>query len=212
MIKPSMIVIVDYGMGNLKSVQNAVSVLGHAACISDSAALVAKADKIIFPGVGHFGRAMRELKKRNLITILKSKIGEGVPFLGICLGMQILFDESQEAPGLKGFGIISGKVRRFSSKKLIIPHMGWNQIKIQDAKRQTQNDKLLKGIKDGSYFYFVHSYYCQPKDKGIILTTTHYGIDFASSIHKDNVWAVQFHAEKSQQAGLALFNNFLKYC
>jgi len=207
-----MIVIVDYGMGNLKSVKNAASLLGHTVSVSSSAAVIAKADKIIFPGVGHFARAMHELKKRKLIAVLKEKINEGTPFLGICLGMQILFEESQEAPGIKGLSIIEGKVRRFAVKGLIIPHMGWNQIRLRPQTSDLEASVLLKGIGDGNFFYFVHSYYCQPKQKEVILTTTHYGIDFASSIHRGNVWAVQFHAEKSQELGLKLFDNFLSYC
>lgn len=200
-----MIVIVDYGTGNLKSVANACKLLGKPAVITDSKTVIAKAKKIIFPGVGHFGAAVAELKKRDLPSVIKAKIKEGVPFLGICLGMQILFEESQEARGLKGLGVIKGKVKKFKDKTLPIPHMGWNQIKKQGSK-----DKLFEGIKDGSFLYFVHSYYCEPADKSIIATTTDYGVEFASSISVDNIWAVQFHAEKSQKLGLKLFDNFLK--
>ncbi len=207
-----MIVVVDYGMGNLKSVKNAAALLGHRVCVTDKFSIISKASKIIFPGVGHFAQAIRELKKRKLFFILKEKIAEGVPFLGICLGMQVLFESSQEAPGLKGFGAIKGEVKKFKGKKLIIPHMGWNQIRHQTSDDRRQTTNIFRGIKDGSYFYFVHSYYCQPQDKSVILTTTDYGINFASSIRKNNVWAFQFHAEKSQKLGLKLFNNFLSSC
>ncbi|MCF7907986.1 MAG: imidazole glycerol phosphate synthase subunit HisH [Candidatus Omnitrophica bacterium] len=198
-----MIVVVDYGMGNLKSVANACRLLGKPAIVTDSKEVIAKAEKIIFPGVGHFAQAMKELKKRGLISVIKKKIAEGAPFFGICLGMQILFEESQEAPGLKGLGVIKGKVKKFKDKSLRIPHMGWNQINI---KKPT----MFKGVKDRSFLYFVHSYYCEPKDKKIVATTTDYGVEFVSSISVENIWAVQFHAEKSQRLGLKLFDNFLK--
>jgi imidazole glycerol-phosphate synthase subunit HisH len=207
-----MIAVVDYGMGNLESVKNAAAGLGHRVSVTDDCRKISKASKIIFPGVGHFAKAVRELKKRKLFSVLREKIAEGAPFLGICLGMQILFESSEEAPGLSGLGVIKGKVKKFNNKKLIVPHMGWNQIQRTGESVQKAEDKLFKGIKNDSYFYFVHSYYCQPKNKSVILTTTDYGINFASSIHKNNIWAYQFHAEKSQKLGLKLFNNFLSLC
>jgi len=207
-----MITIVDYGMGNLKSVANACRLLGKPARISDSPDAIKKAKKIIFPGVGHFGKTVKELKKRKIFNTLKEKINEGVPFLGICIGMQVLFPESEEAPGIKGLGIIKGKVKRFKGKDLIVPHMGWNQIKMQSEKRKAKSENIFKGVKGGSFFYFVHSYYCLPKEKEVVLTTTDYGIEFASGIHKNNIWAVQFHAEKSQKLGLKVLGNFLKLC
>ena len=212
-----MIVIVDYGMGNLKSVANACKLLGKTAKISCSPDVLKKASKIIFPGVGHFGRAVKELKKRKLWTLLREKVKDGVSFLGICLGMQMLFEESAEAPGIKGLGLIKGQVKRFNNQSLAVPHMGWNQIKIQPACRQAgnakckmQNSNIFKGIKEGGFFYFVHSYYCQPEDKSLVITTTDYGVEFASSLNKGNLWAVQFHAEKSQKLGLRVFANFLQ--
>lgn len=203
-----MTVVVDYGMGNLKSVENAASFLGKTVKISDSKNIISKAKKIIFPGVGHFGKTIKELKKRKIFNILKEKIKEGTPYLGICIGMQVLFEQSSEAPGIKGFSIIKGKVKKFNKKGLIIPHMGWNQAKF----RSLGCKELFKGVSDLSFFYFVHSYYCEPKEKEIILTTTNYGVNFASSIHKNNIWALQFHAEKSQRLGLKVFNNFLQLC
>ncbi len=200
-----MIVIVDYGMGNLKSVANASVFLGAKVKVSDSSNVIKKAKKIIFPGVGNFAQAVKELKRRKIFALLKEQIKKGIPFLGICLGMQLLLDESEEAPGIKGLGVVSGKVKKFKAKNLIIPHMGWNQVK-------AKNNKLFKGVKNNSFFYFAHSYYCQPKDKKVILATTTYGEDFASALYKDNIWAVQFHPEKSQRLGLKVFSNFLKLC
>lgn len=205
-----MIVIVDYGMGNLKSVANACRILGKPAKISDCPDIINRAKKIIFPGVGHFGKTVKELKKRKIFNTLKERIKEGIPYLGICIGMQVLFEQSLEAPGIKGLGVIKGRVKRFKAKNLIVPHMGWNQIKMQSEKRKAKNGDIFKGIADKSFFYFVHSYYCEPEEKSIILTTTNYGLEFASSIHKENIWAVQFHVEKSQDKGLKVFDNFLK--
>ncbi len=207
-----MIVIVDYGMGNLKSVENSALFLGKKVKVSSSPATIKKANKIIFPGVGHFHRAVKELKKRKLFCLLKKKIEEGVPFLGICLGMQLLLEKSQEAPGVKGLGIIKGEVKKFTGKELIVPHMGWNQIRIKDEGKRKKENVLFRGIKDGSFFYFAHSYYCKPKKSETILVATAYGDSFASALHKENVWAVQFHPEKSQKLGLKVFNNFLKIC
>lgn len=209
-----MIVIVDYGMGNLKSVENSALFLGKKVKVSSSPAIIKKAKGIVFPGVGHFGRAVKELKKRKLFDLLKKRIVEGVPFLGICLGMQLLLEESQEAPSVKGLGIIKGEVKKFVGKNLIIPHMGWNRIEIKDEGRRMKGEggRLFRGVKNNSYFYFAHSYYCKPRESKIILATTSYGSKFASSLHKDNVWAVQFHPEKSQKLGLKVFNNFLKIC
>lgn len=207
-----MIAVVDYGMGNLKSVQNAALVLGKRVVVTDSKATLKKAKKIIFPGVGHFGQAIYELKKRSLFTVLKGKIKEGIPFLGICVGMQVLFSQSQEAKGVKGLDVIKGEIKKFKAKNLIIPHMGWNQVRIRDCGLRNKGNLLFKGLADRSFFYFVHSYYCVPKDSRVVLSTTGYGVEFASSIHKDNIWAVQFHAEKSQKSGLKLFNNFLELC
>jgi len=209
-----MIVIIDYGMGNLKSVENSALFLGKRVKISGSPAIIRKAERIIFPGVGHFGRAVGELKKRRLFALLKQKIAEGIPFLGICLGMHLLMEKSQEAAGVKGLGVIKGEVRKFTVKKLIVPHMGWNRVQIKEkGKRKKEEEaKLFRGVKDESFFYFAHSYYCKPKERRVILSTTTYGHKFASSLHKENIWAVQFHPEKSQKLGLKVFDNFFKLC
>jgi len=205
-----MIVIVDYGMGNLRSVEKAGQFLGKTLRVTSSAALIQKAKKIIFPGVGHFGQAVKELKRRKIFDVLIKQIKKGVPFLGICLGMQLLLEESQEAPSVKGLAVLKGKVKKFRKKGLIVPQMGWNNVKIRSEKSKAKKDNIFKGIKDGSMFYFAQSYYCQPQDKKVVFTTTDYGIEYASSLHKDNIWAVQFHPEKSQSLGLEVFNNFLK--
>ncbi len=207
-----MIVVIDYGMGNLKSVENAARILGKKVKVTSKPEVVKKAKKIIFPGVGHFARTIKELKKRKIFEVLKEKIKEGTPYLGICVGMQVLFEQSKEAPAVKGLGLIKGLVKGFEGKDLIVPHMGWNQVEFSKAYNVVSGKKLFKGIKDKSFFYFVHSYYCEPKDKSIVLTKTKYGADFASSIYQDNIWALQFHAEKSQKYGLRVFNNFLKLC
>lgn len=205
-----MTVIIDYGMGNLQSVANAADILGFKTKISADPALVAKATKLILPGVGHFGKAVNELKKRKLFTVIQKSISQGVSFLGICLGMQLLLDSSAEAVGVKGLGVITGTCKKFSSKSLMVPQMGWNSVKTTDQRSRIKNSGIFAGLKQENYFYFAHSYYCVPKDKTTIAATTQYGITYASSLNKDNVWAIQFHPEKSQAAGLKLFNNFLK--
>lgn len=204
-----MIVIVDNGMGNIQSVQNASVLLGKRIKISSLPGDIKKAEKIIFPGVGHFGKAMGELKKRRILNVLKGVIKDGVPFLGICLGMQLLLDKSQEAPGIKGLGVIKGEVKKFKVKGLIVPHMGWNQIKLNKTEDNSEDNALFNKIQNNSFFYFAHSYYCIPENKGVALTFTNYGIDFVSSFRSKNIWAVQFHPEKSQKLGLKVFNNFL---
>ncbi|MCF7874100.1 MAG: imidazole glycerol phosphate synthase subunit HisH [Candidatus Omnitrophica bacterium] len=205
-------VIVDYGMGNLESVKNAVSFLGKKVIITSSPKDLSVARKIIFPGVGHFGKAVAELKKRGLIEILKERVNQGVPFLGICLGMQLLFEKSSEAKGIAGLGVIKGEVVKFRDKDLIIPHMGWNQIKkgsrIKD--KGSSGRGLFEGIEDQSYFYFAHSYFCQPYEQ-VTLATTDYGKEFVSVVGKKNIWGIQFHPEKSQTKGLKVLDNFLTY-
>ncbi|MFH1772217.1 MAG: imidazole glycerol phosphate synthase subunit HisH [Candidatus Omnitrophota bacterium] len=203
-----MVVIIDYGMGNLRSVEKAALSFGAKVKVTDSPAVIKRAKKIVFPGVGHFASAVKELIKRKVFTLLKKRIKEGVPFLGICLGMQLLLDESEEARNVKGLGIIPGQVRKFKLNNLVVPHMGWNTVKYGKLIPNTEN--LFKSVKDNSYFYFAHSYYCKPLNNKVVFAATDYGIQFASVLHKDNVWAVQFHPEKSQKLGLRVFDNFLK--
>ncbi|MCM8756720.1 MAG: imidazole glycerol phosphate synthase subunit HisH [Candidatus Omnitrophica bacterium] len=202
-----MIVIIDYGMGNLRSVSKAIAHWDVSYVVTDSPLVIKRAKKIILPGVGHFGKAVRELKKRKIFNLIKDKVREGVPFLGICLGMQLLFKRSEEALQVKGLGLIEGEVKRFSKKGLVVPHMGWNRVTIE-----SNREKLFKDIKNNSFFYFAHSYYCLPYQKEVILGFTNYGIEFVSSLNKGNIWAVQFHPEKSQELGLKVCRNFIFEC
>ncbi len=199
--------IIDYGMGNLRSVAKALEHLGASIYVGDSAQGLAKAQKIILPGVGHFGAAMKELRKRKLIDFIYQSIADGKPFLGICLGLQLLFEQSEENKNVKGLGVWKGNVVRFRKgavKGLKIPHMGWNSVEL---KRKTG---LMSGVKNGSYFYFVHSYIAKPADSKLIVGTTHYGINFPSALASDNVTALQFHPEKSQSVGLKILKNFIE--
>ncbi len=200
-----MIVIIDYGMGNLRSVQKALEKVDAPAVITSDPEKVLQADKVILPGVGAFPACMENLKNLNLVESIKEVIQRGKPFFGICMGLQVLFDESEEFGHHEGLGIIPGKVVKFKlSKKFKIPHMGWNRI--QKKKRTA----ILSEIEDNSYFYFVHSYHAVPKDSEVIVTTTDYGKDFVSSIARDNLFACQFHPEKSQATGLKLLKAFAK--
>ena len=205
-----MIAVVDYGTGNLRSVQKALEAVGAKAKITASARDLEICDKIVFPGVGAFGSAMKELKRRNLVGPIRDAISAGKPFLGLCLGLQLLFEKSEEAPGVRGLCVLKGEVKRFrrSKESLKIPHMGWNTI-ARNTKYEIRTTKVLKNIPSGSFMYFVHSYYVRPKDKQITLTTTNYGIDFVSGIRKDSVYGFQFHPEKSQELGLRILKNFV---
>ena len=205
-----MIGIIDYGMGNLCSVQRAIGRSGADSRLVSTPAELAKAQKIILPGVAAFGDAMDELRSMGLIDPIVRAISQGVPYLGFCLGLELLFDVSYENGEHKGLGVLGGKVVRFdfspsaSNERLRIPHMGWNQI------HQTRPCPMLKGINQDAYVYFAHSYYVVPADQSLTVTTTDYGVTFASSIWKDNIFATQFHPEKSQQVGLRLLANFVE--
>ena len=208
----SHIVVVDYGMGNLRSVSKALESLGASVRVSGNPADVAKAEKVILPGVGAFPAAMRELSSRKLVNPIKAALASGTPYLGICLGLQLLFERSEEGERTKGFGVLSGMVRRFAADgALKVPHMGWNQVRRhQTSDIRHQNCPLLKDIPDDSFFYFVHSYYGEPADRGVVALETEYGVRFASMVWKDNLYATQFHPEKSQAVGLRLLENFIK--
>jgi glutamine amidotransferase len=199
------IAIIDYGMGNLRSVEKAFAFLGHQAAVSDDPQLIKRAKGIVLPGVGAFGDAMQELAQRGLKEPVIESLQDGKPFLGICLGYQLLFENSQESPGVKGLGVLKGKVIRFP-ESVKVPHMGWNDVKF--AKRHP----ILDGLAEGTFYYFVHSYYVQPSDEQIVLTRTEYGLEFASGIAQENILAFQFHPEKSSSAGLRLLHNFAKIC
>jgi glutamine amidotransferase len=200
-----MILIIDYGMGNLRSVEKAFSYLGHKALVSDDPSLLKEADGAVLPGVGAFGDAMRELDMRGFIPLVRGMVEEGRPFLGICLGYQLLFEASQEDPGVKGLAILEGEAIRFPDE-VKVPHMGWNDARIR------KSHPILEGVDNGSFFYFVHSYYVSLGDEGDALTTTDYGLEFASGVARDNLAAFQFHPEKSSKTGLRILDNFAGMC
>ncbi len=198
-----MIAIIDYGMGNLRSVQKAFEKVGHPAIVTNDPAVVAKAEKIVLPGVGAFEDAIAELRNRNLIRPVLAAIDSGKPFLGICLGLQLLFDVSYENGRHEGLGVLRGEVVRFDLPQgYSVPHMGWNQVDFQ------RRPPVLEGMAAGTYFYFVHSYYVVPQEANVVATTTNYGSPFCSMIWRDNLFASQFHPEKSQSEGLKFFKNF----
>ena len=205
-----MIAIVDYGLGNLRSVSKSVEKLDAKAEVTDNPKRIEKADGIILPGVGAFHIGMQNLKRLNLLPVLHEAISKGTPFLGICLGFQILFTQSEEHGICSGMNIIKGKVKRFTHE-LKIPHMGWNQVR-QTIDHRPRTTDLFDGVSDNSYFYFVHSYYAEPEDRNVIIAETEYGHEFTSAINKDNVWGVQFHPEKSGDIGLKVLRNFLSLC
>ncbi len=197
--------IVNYGMGNLRSVQKAFERLGHAAEVTRDAERIASAPGVVLPGVGAFAACMANLTALGLDEPVRAAIAAGRPFLGICLGMQLLFEESEEFGPVRGLGILPGRVVRFADRPgQKIPHMGWNSLHV--ARRAP----VLAGIEEGAYVYFVHSYYPVPADPAVIATTTAYGPEFASSVARDNVFACQFHPEKSQQVGLRLLDNWAR--
>jgi len=208
-----MIAIVDYQMGNLRSVQKAFESKGFEATVTDDVGAMRDASGLVLPGVGAFGDCYRELRARDLIDPLLEWIDDGRPFLGICLGLQILLSGSEESEATPGMDVIPGRVRRFPAGDLKVPHMGWNQVRYgsgADAGAPTRSCPLFEGIPDGTYFYFVHSYYVDPDDRSVAAGTTEYGIEFVSAIWRGNAFATQFHPEKSQRAGLKLIENFGK--
>jgi glutamine amidotransferase len=215
-----MIAIIDYGMGNLRSVQKGFEKVGHSAVVTSDPNKIMDASHVVLPGVGAFPDCMRNLEERGLLGVVPKVIDSGRPFLGICLGLQLLFTESEEFGVHRGLDVIKGRVVKFSGQwpvasgrektpatshqppVLKVPHMGWNTVNIR------RRPPALEGIEEGSYFYFVHSYCVVPEDKGVVATVTNYGVDFVSSIWKGNVFASQFHPEKSQEKGLRILKNF----
>jgi glutamine amidotransferase len=198
-----MIAIVDYGMGNLRSVQKGLERVGAQATVTRDREAIETAAGVVLPGVGAFGACMENLRTYELIETVHRVIRRGTPFLGICLGMQLLFEESEEFGPVRGLGVFPGRVVRFADRPgLQVPHMGWNQI------RKQQDAPHLRGIDDGAFVYFVHSYYVVPADPSLAATSTEYGGEFTSAIAKDNVFATQYHPEKSQAVGLKILENF----
>ncbi|HEX3657592.1 MAG TPA: imidazole glycerol phosphate synthase subunit HisH [Pirellulales bacterium] len=201
-----MIAIIDYGMGNLRSVQKGFEKVGHAAVITSDPAEVAKADKVVLPGVGAFADAMHELRSRKLIAPVRDAIASGKPFLGICLGLQLLFDAGYEDGRHEGLGVLAGEVVRFKvPPEYKVPHMGWNQLTLR------QKAPLFAGLGDGTYVYFVHSYYVVPRDRQVIAAETNYPEPFCAAVFSGNIMATQFHPEKSQADGLRMLRNFAEW-
>jgi glutamine amidotransferase len=204
-----MIAIIDYGMGNLRSVQKALQKAGAEAEIYATPEGLERAEALVLPGVGAFGQGMENLRARGFLPAIHQRVENGTPLLGICLGLQLLFEESEEMGRHKGLGLFPGLVKRFGAapggEPLKVPHIGWNQI------HPVRPSALLEGIPAGSYAYFVHSYYAEPRDESVILATTDYGLDFASVVGRDHIFGLQFHPEKSQAVGLRMLQNFVAY-
>ncbi|MFQ7491262.1 MAG: imidazole glycerol phosphate synthase subunit HisH [Lachnospiraceae bacterium] len=199
-----MVAIIDYDAGNIKSVEKALLYLGEEAVITRDRDAILRADRVILPGVGAFGDAMDKLRTYGLDKVIQEVVGQNTPFLGICLGLQLLFESSEESEGVEGLGILKGKVVRLPEESdLKIPHIGWNSLKYPNPGR------LFTGIAEDSYVYFVHSYYLQAKDPSIVTATTEYGTLIHASVEQGNVFACQFHPEKSSEVGMQILKNFL---
>lgn len=199
------ITIIDYGVGNFRNVQKAFQAVGADAQITDSVATAAAAQVVVLPGVGAFGDAIGNLRARKLDRPVLDAVRAGKPVLGICVGLQLMFDESEEMGHHTGLGILPGKIVRFPESELVVPHMGWNQI------HPLRQHLLLAGIRDGDFAYFAHSYYARPHNPGDVLGRTDYGIEYASVVGRDNVCAIQFHPEKSQRVGMQILKNFVEF-
>lgn len=204
-----MIAIIDYGMGNLRSVQKAIEFLGSSATITSSPTEISKADKVILPGVGAFSKAMENLNKFKLLETIKETVAKDTPFLGICLGMQLLLETSEEHGLAKGLGLVAGTVKNFRNainfdQNLSVPQIGWNYVS------QTKKNSLFVGLPEKFQVYFVHSYYVDPQDKQVNIGETMYGINFCSALQKKNLFGVQYHPEKSGEVGLQILDNFIK--
>ncbi len=200
-----MIVVIDYGMGNLHSVAKAIEKAGGAVRVSSDPAEVARADKLVLPGVGAFAHAKAELVRLGLGAPVVEHVRSGKKFLGICLGLQLLFETSYEDGTHGGLGLVKGDVVRFKTRTLKVPHIGWNTLEM------TPGVRLFDGIPDGASVYFVHSYYVAPKDASVVAATTEYGETFTSAIATENIWATQFHPEKSQRVGIRMLENFVRW-
>lgn len=199
-----MIAIIDYDAGNIKSVEKALQYLGEEAVITRDAGEILMADKVVLPGVGAFGDAMEKLNRYGLVPVIHEVVEKGIPFLGICLGLQLMFENSEEAPGVEGLGLLKGKIVRIpEGDGLKVPHMGWNSLSFP------KEGRLFAGIPENSYVYFVHSYYLQAEED-IVTATAEYGVTIHASVEKGNVFACQFHPEKSSHTGLTILKNFVE--
>lgn len=199
-----MIAIIDYGMGNLRSVSKAFEHLGASCKMCVRGKDLARATKVVLPGVGAFGDAMHELKTRGFVGPLRELAAKKIKIAGVCLGLQLFFEKSEESPGVEGLGLLKGSVRAFRSKNVKVPHMGWNDLRIR------KKHPVLEGIASGDYFYFVHSYYAKPASSAVNLATCRYGREtFPAVVGNDHLFAAQFHPEKSQDAGLRILKNFI---
>jgi glutamine amidotransferase len=196
-----MVTIIDYAINNLRSVEKAFASMKIPVEVTDDPERIRTAEKLVLPGVGAFADAMNNLNAKNLVAAIRESVGAGTPLLGLCLGLQLLFSESEEFGRTEGFHFIPGKVKRLPAR-MLVPHIGWNQLHLQ------RSDPLLDGIREDSFVYFVHSYYAEPENRGDILATTDYDIQFPSIARRNNVWATQFHPEKSQDVGLRMLKNF----
>lgn len=196
------VAIIDYGVGNLRSVEKAFAAVGVDATVTGDANTLRASERLLLPGVGAFGACMYELNRHGFIDLIIERVQQGTPLLGVCVGMQMLFEESSEFGQTKGLGLLKGSVRRFS-RDLTVPHVGWNQVNLKSS------TGLFKDVPDESFFYFVHSYYCEPSSASMIAGETDYGVRFTSVVAEKNVCGVQFHPEKSQAAGLQLLKNFV---
>ena len=200
-----MIALIDYEAGNIKSVENALKFLGRETVLTRDRDQIWKADKVILPGVGAFGDAMERIRDYDLEDVIHSVTDRGTPFLGICLGLQLLFEESEESPGAKGLGILPGKVSRIpEGEGRKVPQIGWNDLSYP------KKGRLFEDVPEGSYVYFVHSYYLHADDRDIVTARTQYGVAIDASVEKDNVFACQFHPEKSERVGMQILRNFVK--
>lgn len=200
-----MIAIIDYDAGNIKSVEKALQYLGEETVITRDAQTILNADGVILPGVGAFGDAMEKLHSYGLVSVIKECVEKKIPFLGVCLGLQLMFESSEESPGVEGLSLLKGKIVRIPSDGgLKVPHIGWNSLKFPNEGR------LFKGLSEDTYVYFVHSFYLQAQDEEIVKATTDYGTLIHASVEKDNLFACQFHPEKSSEAGMQILRNFIE--